>query len=396
MSRILVWSPNYAPEPTGIPPLVTDAAEWLVARGHSVGVVTAVPNYPERRIHSEYRGVLWRTETANGVRVHRSWLRARPERSFTDKALYELTISTFALPNVVRLARRADVIVCVVPTLLAATFAAGLARTLDKRLVLWVQDLVLAAAASVGVGTTASRLLAAARRLEQLAVQAADTVVVCSPGFREYLIEGGADAHRIETIYNWADIDKIAPSGRDVNGGPVRFLYAGNLGHTQGFETLFDAARIGGDGIAVEIVGAGNASDSVRQLSATAPNVSVRAPVERRVYPSLLASADVQLVLQRRISAGANLPSKIATALASGRPLLASIDSATPAAELLRDSGGAVLVEPESPPLLAAAMRRLAADAGLRARLGANARAYAEKRLAKRPALERLEAAILG
>jgi hypothetical protein len=32
----------------------------------------------------------------------------------------------------------------------------------------------------------------------------------------------------------------------------------------------------------------------------------------------------------------------------------------------------------------------------LRARLGANARAYAERRLAKRPALERLEAAILG
>jgi putative colanic acid biosynthesis glycosyltransferase WcaI len=396
VTRILLWSPTYAPEPTGIPPLVTDAAEWLVGRGHSVDVVTAVPNYPERRVHPDYRGVIFCSETVNGVRVHRSWLRARPERSFADKALYELTISTFALPNAVRLTRRADVIVCVVPTLLAATYAAGLARAGNKRLVLWVQDLVLSAAASVGVGPVASRILSAALRLEQSAVRAADTVIVCSPGFREYLIEGGADAHRIETIYNWADVDEIAPSRRNVNGGPVRFLYAGNLGYTQGFETLFDAARIGGGGIAVEIVGAGNASDSVRRLSAAAPNVSVRAPVERRVYPSLLASADVQLVLQRRISAGANLPSKIATALASGRPLLASIDSATPAAELLRDSGGALLVEPESPPLLAAAMRQLAADAELRARLGANARAYAERRLAKRPALERLEAAILG
>jgi colanic acid biosynthesis glycosyl transferase WcaI len=176
----------------------------------------------------------------------------------------------------------------------------------------------------------------------------------------------------------------------------MRFLYAGNLGHTQGFETLLDAAQLGGDGITVEIVGAGNASESVRRLSASVPNVTVRKPVERSVYPSLLASADVQLVLQRKISAGANLPSKIATALASGRPLLASIDSATPAAELLRESGGALLVEPESPPLLAAAMRRLAADSDLRARLGTNARAYAERRLAKGPALERLEAAILG
>jgi colanic acid biosynthesis glycosyl transferase WcaI len=396
VNRILIWSPNYAPEPTGIPPLVTDAAEWLVARGHSVDVVTAVPNYPERRIHPGYQRVLFRSETRNGVRVHRSWLRAGPERSFADKALYELTISTFALPNAVRLARRADVIVCVIPTLVAATYAAGLARAFKKRLVLWVQDLVLSAAASVGVGPAASRVLSATRRLEQIAVSAADSVIVCSPGFRDYLIAGGAEPRRIETIYNWADVDLITPRASRANGGPVHFLYAGNLGYTQGFETLVEAARIAGDGVSVEIVGAGNASARVRRLAAAVPNITVRSPVDRRQYPDLLASADVQLVIQRRISAGANLPSKIATSMASGRPLLASIDPATPAAGVLRESGGAILVEPESPGSLAEGMMHLAADAGLRGKLGANARAYAERKLGKQSALARLEAVVLG
>ena len=396
MMRILIWSPNYAPEPTGIPPLVTDAAEWLVARGHSVDVVTAVPNYPERRIHPEYRGVLSRSETLNGVRVHRSWLRARPERSFADKALYEVTISTFALPHAVRHARRADVVVCVVPTLLAAAYAAGVARVLNKRLVLWVQDLVLSAAASVGLGAGASRILSVAGRLERAAVRAADSVVVCSPGFRDYLIAGGGDPRRIETIYNWADVERITPRPPNGNGGPVRFLYAGNLGYTQGFETLVDAARIGADGVSVDIVGAGNAADIVQRLSADVPNITIRSPVDRRDYADLLASADVQLVIQRRISAGANLPSKIATSMASGRPLLASIDPATPAADMLRESGGAVLIEPESPVSLAEGMKRLAADADLRAKLGASARAYAERKFAKQPALERLEAVLLG
>src|SRR5947207_1606452 len=236
VSQILIWSPNYAPEPTGIPPLVTDAAEWLVGRGHSVDVVTAVPNYPERRIHSEYQGVRFRSETRNGVNVHRSWLRARPERSFADKALYELTISTLALPHAIRFAHRAEVIVCVVPTLLAASYAAGLARILNKRLVLWVQDLVLSAAPSVGIGEGTSRILSAARRVEQAAARGADAVVVCSPGFRDYLVAGGADPQRIHTIYNWADVERIEPRARDVNGESVRFLYAGNLGYTQGFE----------------------------------------------------------------------------------------------------------------------------------------------------------------
>ena len=56
VSRILVWSPNYAPELTGIPPLVTDACDWLAARGHEVDVVTALPNYPDRVITEAYRG----------------------------------------------------------------------------------------------------------------------------------------------------------------------------------------------------------------------------------------------------------------------------------------------------------------------------------------------------
>jgi colanic acid biosynthesis glycosyl transferase WcaI len=259
-----------------------------------------------------------------------------------------------------------------------------------------VQDLVLSAAASVGLGAGASRVLSVAGRLERAAVRAADSVVVCSPGFRDYLIAGGGDPQRIETIYNWADVERIAPRPPNGNGGPVRFLYAGNLGYTQGFETLVDAARIGADGLSVDIVGAGNAADIVQRLSADVPNITIRGPVDRRDYADLLASADVQLVMQRRISAGANLPSKIATSMASGRPLLASIDPATSAAEMLRESGGAVLIEPESPVSLAEGMKRLAADADLRARLGANARAYAERKFAKQPALERLEAVLLG
>lgn len=50
VARILIWSPNYAPELTGTPPLVTDGAEWLATNGHRVEVVTAVPNYPARQL----------------------------------------------------------------------------------------------------------------------------------------------------------------------------------------------------------------------------------------------------------------------------------------------------------------------------------------------------------
>ena len=141
--------------------------------------------------------------------------------------------------------------------------------------------------------------------------------------------------------------------------------------------------------------GDGNAAARVRQLAATAKNVSVRPPVARHEFPALLASADVHVVLQRSVSAGANMPSKIAPYLASGRPIIASLDLSTPAAEVLRASGGAILVRPEAPAELAHAMRRLTADAKLRARLGEAGRAYAEEWLGHDSALGRLAAAIL-
>ena len=68
----------------------------------------------------------------------------------------------------------------------------------------------------------------------------------------------------------------------------------------------------------------------------------------------------------------------------------------TPAADLLRKSGAALLVEPESPAALADAMRELAADPDRRAAMGHSGRAFAEEHLAKEPALRKLEAAILG
>lgn len=395
MSRILVWSPNYAPELIGIPPLVTEAAEWLAARGHEVDVVTALPNYPERQIFQGHRGRLWRSDAEKGVRVHRSWLRVRPGESFLDKGLYEASFAALSAPRALPRVRRADVVVCIVPTLFTAGLGALAARATRTPLVVWVQDLVLDAARSVdGVGAVQSRAVDAMRGVESLALRSADRVVSCSPGFLPYLIAHGADPARIDTIPNWVDVDRFPPAPEPPAEQAVRFLYTGNIGYTQGFETLFAGAELAGGGIAVEIIGGGNYADTARRL-AHGP-VRVLPAVERDAYPDLLASAHALVVLQRRIAANVNLPSKIASYLASGRPVVASIGLDTPAADILNGSGAALVVPPEDPEALATAMRRLRDDTPLRSELGSRAREYAVKHLAKERVLPTFERAVLG
>ena len=51
--RILIHGINFSPELTGIGKYSGEMAEWLVAQGHEVRVVTAPPYYPEWRVGKE-------------------------------------------------------------------------------------------------------------------------------------------------------------------------------------------------------------------------------------------------------------------------------------------------------------------------------------------------------
>jgi putative colanic acid biosynthesis glycosyltransferase WcaI len=102
------------------------------------------------------------------------------------------------------------------------------------------------------------------------------------------------------------------------------------------------------------------------------------------------------VTMQRNVAANVNRPSKIGSYLAVGRPILGSIRLDTPAAEMLRASGAAIIVAPEDASALSTAMQVLCGDAHLRSRLGAPDRRHAEQELGKRRILEKLERAFVG
>jgi len=55
--RILIHCINFSPELTGIGKYTGEMAEWLVAQGHEVRVVTAPSYYPQWRVADPNR---WR------------------------------------------------------------------------------------------------------------------------------------------------------------------------------------------------------------------------------------------------------------------------------------------------------------------------------------------------
>ncbi len=70
--RILVYSLNYAPELTGIGKYTAEMVEWLADQGHTVRVVTALPYYPQWRVHDDYGRRRYMRDELGGLRVWRT------------------------------------------------------------------------------------------------------------------------------------------------------------------------------------------------------------------------------------------------------------------------------------------------------------------------------------
>jgi len=95
--------------------------------------------------------------------------------------------------------------------------------------------------------------------------------------------------------------------------------------------------------------------------------------------PLVLAGADVLLATLESDAGQFAVPSKVLSYLCAGRPLLLAAPKINLAAEIVERSSSGFVADPDRPEEFVGAAKRLAADAGLRCSLAANARRYAER-----------------
>ncbi len=402
--RILIYSYNYAPEPIGIAPLMTELAEGLVKRGHTVRVVTGMPNYPERRIYQGYRGKLYITEQINGVTVQRCWLWIRPKPGLLvllDRVLQEVSFVVTSFPQVL-LGWRPDVILLTVPSLPICVPAALTGWLRRCPIVLNVQDILPEAAVRVGLIKN-KVLIRVFEVLEKFAYHRANKISVIADGFKENLLGKGVQPQKIELIPNWVDVNFIHPlpkvnnAFRDAHNLKGKFvvLYSGNIALTQPLETVIEAAsrlRHIPD-IAIVIVGEEKALGRLQRLCQRweVENVLLVPFQPREQLPCMLAAADVGLVVQKSNVISFNMPSKIQVLLASGRPIIASVPITGTAARAVENSGGGIVVPAEDQDALAQSILYLYSNPEAAEALGKQGRYHAEQHYAFELALKRYE-----
>ena len=393
---VLVVSTNYAPEHAGIGPYSTQIAEHLAASGAETHVLAGMPHYPAWRVHEDYRGRWRMRESREGVAVHRRRHTVPARQTAVRRGLFEasfLAHGALAPPRV-----RPDVVLSQMPGLAGGVLGTRLARRAGVPHVVVVQDLMGAAAGQSGI-RGGGRVAALAGSVEGRVLRAAAVVGVVHESFTDRVVAMGVPRQRVRVVPNWTHVR--APSGDRArtrarlgwSGEETVVLHSGNMGLKQGLEVLVEAARIAdheGGGTRIVLMGDGHRREALLALGEGVRSLSFLPPADAGEFPEVLAAADVLAVTQKASVLDMSLPSKLTSYFTAGRPVVASVAAGSGTAREVERSGAGVVVAPEDPEALLAAVRSLAADPERCAELGARGREYVERRLSRRAGLERV------
>ena len=343
MTRVLLLSIVYEPDRVSTASIVARLATELAAIGHDVEVLTSVPHFNPQAERPAARG----TVVEDGVRVTRCYAPRKSARIW-HRAVGLVLLHLGILGNLLARFRDRELLIVISPPMTFA-FLAFVHRLLRRSKVVYnAQELWPDVPRDLGVIKNET-LLNVLQRLEMRIYRRADHVVAIGERFAATVVARGADERRVTVSPNFADTAVIVPTPKDNDlarawGVAHRAvaLYAGNIGLTQDFDLVFDAAAQRPD-VCFLIVGGGAAREAVEQeiRRRSLSNVELHDFVPEADVAQLYGLADVVLVPLRAPHARTTTPSKIYAAMAAGRPILATTTPDTDlAVEVERSQAG--------------------------------------------------------
>jgi glycosyltransferase involved in cell wall biosynthesis len=362
--KLLILTQYYPPEVGAPQNRLSDFAQRMVAFGHEVTVVTAMPNYPTGSVFREWRGKVIGQERIDGVHVLRSWILG-PGRGSTLRQLisYGSFLLSAGLTAPFR-SRGADVVLWESPPLFLTPTASILARRHRARIAMNVSDLWPQSAVDLGM-LRSSSLQRFFRWWERRSYKTADLVL----GQTEHIVAGVSEVcpeTPVGLFPNGVDIDFFQPRERDeqliatlgIRRGARIVGYIGTFGRAQALEQVLEAAdRLRDrDDVVFLLMGDGPRALAIQRSANERglKNVVYQPPQPRENMPSILSVLDLALVplADRPIFDGAR-PSKMFELFAAEVPTI--FCGRGEGAELAR-AAGALVVPPEQPEQLAAEM----------------------------------------
>lgn len=382
--RILLVTQYFQPENFKC----NDIAFELQRRGHDVTVLTAIPNYPKGRYFDGYGVFKRRTEVVDGVKIIRGFVVPRGKGGKILLSLNYLSYLFSSCLIALYLALRYRYDAVFVHEVSPVTI--GVAATLVKRMqripmYFWVLDL-WPESLTAAIGLRNRYILGFFSKMVQWFYRNSDKILISSKGFASSICEKGDFADKIVYFPNWVDGALTIKSDVPTPEVPAGFvaMFTGNIGESQDFGTVLDAAERlkSRKDIHFVIVGDGRAKEWLekqiveRELSQTVHCVGSYPLV---AMPATFAKADVLFAaLKDEAIFAITVPAKIQAYMSSGKPIVTMINGE--AKLLIEEVGCGIAVEAGDGEAFAEAIAKIAdMTQAEREKIGENGRSFAAR-----------------
>lgn len=390
--QLVLLSDSYLPNKTSVARMIHELAVELMRQGHKVMIVTSTREIAKAIHVEECDGIrICRVNAGKGDHI------SRVSRAFAELAL-PFVVWRSASKEIIKFTP--DIVVSYSPTIFWGYLVWKIKRASGCRAYLVLRDIFPQWMADIGLISKYNPAFLFFCGVERLQYWVADRIGVQSPSNLDYFSKFPQLTAKVEVLWNWAADENPAGQSHVYRNdlglaGKTVFFYGGNMGVAQRMDRLIKLATAFASSSEVHfvLVGEGSERERLKRDAETLglKNITILPPVAQDVFLQMLHDFDVGVVLLDPELKTHNIPGKLISYAAAGKPILADVNLGNDLADLLRKHR-AGLVSSNDDSILELNARLLADDEYLRNDLGVNAKELANQLFSVRSAAEQIAA----
>lgn len=383
--KLSVINQFFPPDYAATGQLIEELVKQLGQQGMDVKVFSGQPAYSNRT------AVAPRLEEQDKVTIVRSRVTRLWGARVRGKALNGLAFALRTTLHLIKNCRRRNLVLLTTapPFLPVLGYLAN--RLLGIPYICLLYDLYPDIAIELGVVSRQNWIARLWQALNKQVWQHAQGLIVLSPAMKQRIVDHCPTvADKTHVIHSWADPKQIVPIPKNNNwfaqqhGLVDKFtvLYSGNMGRCHDIDTIFEAALLLRDEpIQFVCIGSGAKRDGlIQQVAEMGLDNFIFLPYQdKAVLPYSLTACDLSLVSVSPGMESLVAPSKLYSALASGRPIAAVCPPHTYLRQMLEEGNCGAWFNNGDSQKLAEFIRHLSRDEQTARAMGQAARACLEE-----------------
>jgi len=385
--KILFLTDNFYPEKNAPAKRTLEHSKEWIEMGHTVTVITGVPNFPKGKIFKGYKNKIYQNEIIDKISIKRVWTYVAPNKGFLFRIIDYLSfmISSFFCGL---FTKKHDVIIATSPQFF--TLVSGYLISLFRRtpLVIEIRDLWPESIIALGSVKKNNFFIKFLYKIAHHIYRKSSLIIVVTNSFKDHLSDIKIDKNKIIVVKNGFNFDRTLSPNRSIKEIEKRYdiradqfivSYIGTIGMSHGVDIVIRAAEKIND-IMFLVVGEGAEKENLINISKAKSLKNIK----------FIDSIDWQEIVNINQLISANLihlkdldifktviPSKIFESMALKKPILAGLNGES--LEIIKQSKSGLKVIPEDENSLIDKIKYMQSNQALLISLATNGNNYVEQ-----------------